>query len=31
MDYSLTAINNEMSRKIIDSFPTLVLNLAQVN
>ena len=31
MDYSLAATDNEMSRTIIDTFPTSVLNLAQVN
>ena len=31
MDFSLTAVNNEMSRGIIDTIPTSVFNLAQVN
>ena len=29
MDYSLAATDNEMSRTIIDTFPTSVLNLAR--
>ena len=31
MDFSLTAANNEMSREIIDTIPTSIYNLAQVN
>ena len=31
MDYSLAAADNEMSRTIIDTIPTSVFNLAQVN
>ena len=31
MDYSLAAVNNGTSRTIIDTIPTSIYNLAQVN
>ena len=31
MDYSLDAVNNGASLSIIDTFPTSIYNLAQVN
>ena len=31
MDFSLTAVDNEMSQKITDTIPTSVYDLAQVN
>ena len=31
MDFSLTAVNYEMARGIIDTFPTSIFNLVQVN
>ena len=31
MDFNMTAVNYEMSRGIIDTIPTSIFNLAQVN